>query len=101
MTKSKTKLQPLHGIIAVRRFTKEKSDGGILFAKEKVLDHGEVVAHGPGEYWQDGTYHKVQVNVGDEVVVAPGAGIVLDIDGEPLLFITQNEIEGIVRKNDS
>lgn len=98
---SKTKLQPLHGIIAVRRYTESQSKGGIHYATDKVLDHGEVVAHGPGEYWQDGTYHEVQVKVGDEIVVAPGAGIVLDIDGEPLLFITQNDIEGIVRKNDS
>lgn len=101
MTEINTKLQPLHGIIAVKRHTVTKSEGGIEFANEKSLNHGTVVAHGPGEYLPDGTFKKVQVQVGDELVVAPDAGVDLNVEGEPYLFITQNDIEGIIRKNDS
>lgn len=82
----------------VRKYKQSVSSGGIALVKEAVLDHGIVLAAGPGEYLPDGTFKKVQVKAGDEVITARGAGIVLDVDGEPILFITQQDIEAIIRE---
>lgn len=93
-----TTLHPLHGIIAVRIDVREETDGGIALLNEEALDSGTVIAAGPGEHKPDGTFLKVSVKPGDRIVVAPASGIKLDIDGEELLFMTQNEIVGIINE---
>jgi len=92
-------INPRNGLIMVRKFKQTTSRGGIALVKEQVLDHGEVVAAGPGEWQHDGSFREVHVKPGDEVIVARGAGIVLNINDEPMLFITQQDIEAIVRKD--
>ena len=94
-------VKPRNGLIMVRKFKSSKSkDGVILLVKEQVLDHGIVLDAGPGEWLPDGTFRAVQVVPGDEVITARGAGIVLDINDEPILFVTQQDIEAIIRKGD-
>lgn len=90
-------LQPLHGIVVVRKDEKTETSGGIKLTKKEYFDYGTVVAVGKGEYQDDGSFKEVTLKVGDRVIVAPGAGIVQNVNDEDLLFIIQNDIEGIIR----
>jgi co-chaperonin GroES (HSP10) len=99
------KLKPLHGIIVVKMETQNKSKGGILLVNEKRLDHGTVVAVGPGELVKKGKKYEFRVpdvQVGDQVVIAPGSGVMLEteIDGEKeiLTYMSENDISAKIRK---
>ena len=100
-----SKLKPLHGIIVLKLATTDTSDGGIILVEEKRLDHAEVVAIGPGEWVKEPNkppyFREVGVKVGDTVVVAPGAGVILDteIDGEEemLTYVSEFDIVAIKR----
>jgi chaperonin GroES len=92
-------IKPLHAIIAVRVDEPDEMRNGIaipIFAREE-LDTGEVVAAGPGEMLNDGTFKVNPVKVGDRILLAKGSGRKMKVEGEELLFITPAEVTGILR----
>lgn len=89
----------LHAIVAVRMDEAPDSIGGIdlpVFAREEV-EIGTVVTAGPGEYDDKGVFTENPVKDGDRVIIAKGSGVTMKVGGEELLFLTPNEITGIIR----
>lgn len=93
---------PLGDRVVVRAAPEEtESDGGIVrpdIGVEKPV-HGVVVARGEG-YWgtdRDGfTLRPLTVKVGDHVLYGKYSGSEVDIDGDKVLFMREDEILGIL-----
>lgn len=95
------KLRLLHALIAVKMDEADEFAGLIsvpIYAREE-LDTGTVVYAGPGETNIKGKFIQNPVKEGDRVFVASGAGIKINFDEQDLLFLTPNEITGIIREN--
>lgn len=102
-----SKLKPLHGIIVLKvALESNTTSGGIFLTEIKSLDYATVVAVGPGEWRKEKhkapVFHKVGVRVGDQVVIGPGSGVILEteIDGEkePLTYMSETDIVAIIRQ---
>ena len=94
------KIRPLHDRVVVRRKEEEaKSAGGIVLpgsAQEKP-SQGEVIAVGTGRILQNGEVQPLDVKVGDTVVFGKYSGSnTVDVDGEELLILSENEIYGVL-----
>jgi len=101
-----SKLKPLHGIIVLKPEVRSQTEGGIVLVEEERLDYARVVAVGPGEWRKEkrnkpAVFHTVDVSVGDQVVVGPGSGVVLEteVDGEieSLTYMSETDIVAIIR----
>lgn len=94
------KLQPLFDRILVRREqAADKSKGGILIpdtAKEKT-QRGEVLACGPGSILPDGGRGKMDLKCGDVVVFSHYSGNEVELDGDKVLILGQNDVLAVVR----
>ena len=90
--------KPLHDRILVRRVeSEEKTKGGLIIpdtAKEKPSE-GEVVAVGPGK-WVNGMTVPMSVEVGDRILFGKWNGTEVNVDGEDMLIIKDEEIFGVV-----
>ncbi len=94
------KFRPLHDRVLLRRVEQEgKTAGGIIIpdtAKEKPME-AEVVAVGPGAYNDEGDERvKLDVLVGDRVLISKWAGTEILVDGEELLVVKESDIMGII-----
>mgnify|MGYP000722369243 CR=1 FL=1 len=94
------KIRPLHDRVVVRRKEEEaKTAGGIVLpgsAQEKP-SQGEVLAVGTGRVLQNGDIQALDVKVGDTVVFGKYSGSnTIEIDGEELLILNENEIYGVM-----
>ena len=91
-------LKPLHDRVLVRRVqSEEKTKGGLIIpdtAKEKPSE-AEVVAVGPGR-WINGMLVPMSVNVGDRILFGKWNGTEVNVGGEDMLIIKDDEIFGIV-----
>lgn len=95
------KLRPLHALITLKMDEAPEFDGMIaipIFAREE-LDVGTVVGAGSGETDSKGKFTPCPVKEGDRVLIAKGSGIKMLIDHDYLLFITPNEVTGIIKGN--
>jgi len=99
----KTKIRPLGDRLLVRRLDEEKeqrTSGGIIIpdtAKEKPME-GEVVAAGPGRKLEDGTVQKLEVKVGDRILMSKYAGTDVKIDGVEYVILREDDVLGIIEK---
>ncbi|MBT4731961.1 co-chaperone GroES [Candidatus Woesearchaeota archaeon] len=72
----------------------EVSTGGIILpdtAQEKP-QRGKVVAVGPGRTTDSGTLVSPSVSVNDEVLYGKYSGTEINIDGDDLLIVRENDI---------
>ena len=77
---------------------KEGKKGGIIIpdtAKEKPQE-GTVVAVGTGKLDDSGKKIKLNVKVGDKVLISKYGGTEIKIDGENYLIIREDDILGII-----
>ncbi len=90
---------PLNDKIVVKRLeADEKTAGGILLpdtAKEKPRQ-GKVRALGEGKLLDNGKRAPFQVKEGDRVLFTSYAGNEVNIDGEELLIMTEDDILAVV-----
>jgi chaperonin GroES len=95
-----TNIQPLHDRVIVKRIDEgEQVRGGIITpdsAKEKSQE-GEVIAAGLGKYKEDGSRQPLDVNTGDRVLFGKYGGSEIDVNGEKLLIMREDEILGTGR----
>lgn len=96
-----TNIQPLHDRVIVKRIDEgEQVRGGIIVpdsAKEKSQE-GEVIAAGLGKYREDGSRQSLDVNAGDRVLFGKYGGSEININGEELLIMREDEILGIITR---
>jgi chaperonin GroES len=93
------KVRPLHDRLLVRRVEeKETARGGIVIpdtAKEKPME-GEVLAVGKGKLLENGTTLALDVKVGDRVLFGKYSGTEINIDGEDVLIVREDEVLAIM-----
>src|SRR5436190_4424689 len=96
-----TNIQPLHDRVIVKRIDEgEQVRGGIIIpdsAKEKPQE-GEVIAVGSGKYKEDGSRQALDVKTGDRVLFGKYSSSEIQIDGEELLIMREDEILGIIER---
>jgi chaperonin GroES len=93
------KVVPLNDKIVVKRLeAEEKTAGGIVLpdtAKEKPKQ-GRVLSLGDGKLLDDGSRASFQVKEGDRVLFTSYAGNEVNLDGEELLIMTEDDILAVV-----
>ena len=99
-TKKKT-ITPLDDRILINPTkAEEKTASGIFLpeaAKEKPMT-ATVVAVGPGKLTDNGKRAKISVKKGDVVVYGKYSGNEIEIDGQTLVIVRENELLGVVEK---
>lgn len=94
-----TKIVPLNDKVVVRRTeAEEKTPGGIVLpdnAKEKPRQ-GKVIAVGQGKLLESGKRSPFQVKEGNKVLFTSYAGTEVNVDGEELLIMTEDDILAVV-----
>jgi chaperonin GroES len=93
------KIQPLGERVVIKMLeTEEKSSGGIVLpgsAKEKP-QIAEVIEVGPGGF-VDGKEVKMEVKVGDKVLISKYAGTEFKLDGDEYTILSQSDILAVVK----
>lgn len=93
------KVVPLNEKVLVKRLeAEEKTAGGIVLpdnAKEKPKE-GKVIGVGSGKLLQGGKRGSFQVKPGNRVLFTSYAGSEVNVDGEELLIMTEDDILAIV-----
>lgn len=94
-------LRPLHNRIIVERTTEgEQKAGSIIIpdsAKEKP-QQATVVAAGPGRVNDEGKRLKLDVKVGDVVLIGKYAGNEVSVDGKDYVILVEDEVLAVVSK---
>ena len=99
----KLKIRPLGDRVLAKRLeetAEQRSTGGIIIpdtAKEKPME-GEVRAVGPGRKNEDGTYQKMEVKVGDRILMSKYSGTEVKIEGDEYLILREDDVLGIIEK---
>ncbi len=92
-------IRPLYDRAVVRRvIEEERSKGGLYIpeqAKEKPAQ-GEVLAIGQGRRLESGAVVPLEIAVGDKVLFGKYSGTEIELDGEKLLILREDEILGVV-----
>jgi chaperonin GroES len=93
------KIRPLHDRLLVRRTTApETAKGGIIIpdtAREKPQE-GEVLAVGNGKVLENGTRLALEVKVGDKVLFGKYTGSDVELDGEKVLVLREDEVLAVL-----
>jgi len=91
--------KPLHDRVAIKPIEQEeKTKGGIIIpdsAKEKPMQ-GIVTAVGSGIRNEKGEAHPLELKIGDKVLYGKWAGTEIEIKGEKLIVMKENDIMGII-----
>jgi chaperonin GroES len=85
-------------IVVKRLEAEEKTSGGIVLpdtAKEKPRQ-GKILSVGDGKMLENGKRASFQVKEGDRVLFASYAGNEVNIDGEELLIMSEDDILAVV-----
>ncbi len=99
----KLKIRPLGDRILVRRLDDEKeqrSTGGIIIpdtAKEKPME-AKVEAVGPGRRLEDGKLVKMEVKVGDRVLIGKYSGTDVKIEGHEYVVMREEDVLGVIEE---
>ena len=92
-------IRPLHDRVIVRRMDEEKtSPGGIVIpdsAAEKPVK-GEVLAIGKEKLLENGDVRPLDVKVGDKILFGKYSGTEVNVDGEDLLVMREDDITAII-----
>lgn len=92
-------IRPLADRVVLKRLeAEETTKSGIVLAgsaKEKPQE-AEVVAVGPGGVTSDGKDIKMEVKVGDKVLISKYSGTEVKIDKEEYIIVKQEDILAIV-----
>lgn len=92
-------LTPLHDRVIVRPAVPEQTTkGGIIIpdtAKEKPMQ-GEIIAVGNGKVAENGSVSALTVKVGDKVLYGKYSGTEINVDGEDLLIMRENDIFAVI-----
>jgi chaperonin GroES len=89
------KLRPLDDRVVVEPLeAEEKTPGGIVLpdtARERP-QRGRVVAVGPGKRLEDGSFAKIALEKGDEVIFGKYAGSDVTVDGVEYKILRESDV---------
>ncbi len=92
-------LRPLNDRVLVKRVEEEeKTAGGIIIpdtAKEKPA-RGKVLAVGEGKLLDEGSRRQMSVKKDDEVLFSKYAGNEINLDGEDVIIMREDEILAVI-----
>ena len=98
-TRTKTKIEPLDDRLLLEPVEAEEvTAGGIVLpdsAREKP-QRGKVRAVGPGKLLDSGERGEMSVRIGDEVFYGKYAGTEVEIDGQELVILRENDVLAII-----
>ena len=98
-TRTKTKVLPLEDRLLVEPIEAEETTvGGIVLpdsAREKP-QRGRVKAVGPGKLLDSGERGQMSVKKGDEVFYGKYSGTEVEIDGNDLVILRENDVLAII-----
>lgn len=94
---TKYALHPTSDRVVVRRAPKKETTSGLVLPenmKGQNVTEGEVVAAGPGALMQGNatTRHAMQIKVGDKVLYSKHSGTEIEVNGEKLNVMHEQEI---------
>jgi len=93
-------IRPLHDRVLVRPTEAEKtSAGGIIIpdsAAGEKPNNGEVIAAGNGRITDGGDVRAMAVKVGDKVLFGQYAGSAVNLDGEELMMMKEEDILAVI-----
>jgi chaperonin GroES len=90
---------PLYDRLLVRKIeSADVTEGGIIIPEsaKEPLNRGIIVAAGSGKMLEDGREIPLKVKVGDEIIFGRFAGTEVQIDGQKLVTMREDEVYGIV-----
>lgn len=93
------RIEPLGDKIVVKRTESEQTTaGGILLpdGSQEKPQEGKVLSVGSGKILSDGSRSTLQVQEGDRVVFTSYAGAEIEVNGEQLLIMSENDILAIM-----
>lgn len=92
-------VKPLYDRLLAKRIEEgEQIKGGIIIpdsAKEKPQE-AEILAVGTGRRLEDGTIIPLDVKVGEKVLIGKYAGTEINVGGDDLLILREDEILGVL-----
>ena len=97
------KLNPLHDRVVVKRTEADTKTASGIFIPDNVAekpDQGVVLAVGAGRRTESGTLVPMSLNVNDTVLFGKFAGQLVNIKGEELLILKEEEIYAIIEKGE-
>jgi chaperonin GroES len=92
-------IRPLYDRVVVRRVVEEERSKGGLFIPEQAKEkpaQGEVLAVGKGRRLESGELIALETAVGDKVLFGKYSGTEIELDGEKLLILREDEILGVI-----
>ena len=96
------KIRPLLDNIVIKPFEGEQQVNGLFIpdtAQEKPQE-GVVIAIGPGNYSSRGERLELDVSEGDKVLYGKYSGTTVEVNGEKLLILHQNDILAILESEE-
>lgn len=92
------KIRPLGDNILVQQKKADEvtSFGLVLPEKDDKKPEGDVIAVGPGKILEDGNRSKMDVKVGDHVLLKSWGGDKVEIEGKEYKIVSQDEILAVV-----
>jgi chaperonin GroES len=81
-------------VIVKRLEAEQKTRGGILLpdAAQEKPTQGRVLSVGDGTKLKNGSHVASQVSEGDHILFSPYSGMEVEIDGEPVLILSEQDI---------
>jgi len=100
-TATKITIRPLDDRVLIKPTdAKDKTKHGIYLpegAQEKPMS-GKVVATGPGKLNDEGKRAEICVKKGDTIVYGKYSGTEIEIEGDNLVILRENELLGVLEK---
>ncbi len=90
---------PIGDHVIVKRLEAEKKTrGGILLpdAAQEKPTQGRVLSVGDGRTLKNGAHIASQVSEGDRILFSPYGGMEVEIDGEPVLILSEQDILAVL-----
>jgi len=97
----KVKIRPLGDRILVKRLDEDKEQrttGGIIIpdtAREKPME-ARVEAVGPGRRTDDGKLQKMEVKIGDRVLIGKYSGTDVKLEGDEYVIMREDDVLGVI-----
>lgn len=92
-------IRPLYDRVVVRRIEEEARTKSGLYIPEQAKERpsqGEILAAGKGRRLENGSVVPMDAQVGDSIIFGKYSGTEIELDGEKLLILREDEILGIV-----